>query len=166
MGSVRSLHSIDDKKFACQMKLSAFDRTKRNTAFVMLLVWLFAMASSVANACLLETNDRRHAVAANESASPTSRASAELPVHLGVDAGHHDDSDGAKESCVKVCDDGTRALPTAYSGVEQNDPGPAPLIATRWVDSPHVVSTPRRADDLAVPIFGPPLRVRYSRLAL
>ena len=113
------------------MKLFAHTRTKRSTACVMLLVWLFAMASSVANACLLETNEWQHAVAANESASPTSRAPAELPVHLGVDDGHHDDSGGTKESCLKVCDDGTRALPKAYSGVDQNDPGPAALVGAR-----------------------------------
>lgn len=166
MGSLRRLHSIDDKQLARHMKFFADARTKRNTAFVVLLVWLFALASSVANACLLETNEPRHAMAAKESAPPTSHAPAELPAQLGANAGHHDDSDGTKESCLKVCDDGTRALPKAYSSVDHNDPGPAPLVATLWTASPHVVSAPRRADDWAIPIFGPPLRVRYSRLAL
>jgi hypothetical protein len=151
------------------MKFFADTRTKRNTAFVVLLVWLFALASSVANACLLET-DEPHSTMARNSPATTSQAPAEVPAEvparLGIDAGHHDDKDGTKESCLKVCDDGTRTLPKAYSGVDHNDPGPALLVATLWTASPHVVSAPRRADDLAIPIVGPPLRVRYSRLAL
>ena len=140
-------------------------RAKRNTAFVVLLVWLFALASSVANACFLET-DEPHSMAVKSAAATTNQSPAELVVYLGNDAGHHDDSGGTKESCLKVCDDGTRTLPKAYSGVDHNDPGPAPLVATLWTSSQHVFSAPRRADDLAMPIVGPPLRVRYSRLAL
>lgn len=147
------------------MTYFADTRTKRNTAFVVLLVWLFALASGVANACLLETREP-HSVAAKESAAPTSQAPAELPARLGTETGHHDGSNGAKESCLKVCDDGTHTVPKAYSGVDHTDPGPAPLVATLWTGSPHVVSAPRRADDLAIPAVGPPLRVRYSRLAL
>ena len=147
------------------MKFFAHSRIKRNTAFMVLLVWLFALASSVANACLLETHEP-HSQAAKESAPPTSHAPAEVVDQLGSNAGHHDDSDSSKASCLKVCDDGTHTLPKAYSGVDHSDPGPAPLVTTLWAGSLHVVSTPRRVDDLAVPIVGPPLRLRYSRLAL
>jgi hypothetical protein len=147
------------------MKFFADARTKRNTAFVALLVWLFALASGVANACLLETHEP-HAMAAKESAPPTSHAPAGLLSQLGANAGHHDDSDSTKESCLKVCDDGTHTLPKAYSGVDHNDPGPAPLVATLWTGPPDVVSAFCRLDDLAMRIVGPPLRVRYSRLAL
>lgn len=147
------------------MKFFANTRIKRNTAFVVLLVWLFALASSVANACFLQT-DRPHSVAAKELAPPTSRAAAELPAQLGTNAGHHDISDSTKESCLKVCDDGTHTLPKAYSVVDHDDPGPAPLVTTLWTGSLHVVSAPRRVHDSAVPVVGPPLRVRFSRLAL
>ena len=147
------------------MKFFADTRTKRHTAFVVLLVWLFALASSVANACFLET-DVPHSRAVKNVAATTSQAPAELLAQLGNDAGHHDDSDGTKESCLKVCDDGTHTLPKAYTSVDHNDPGPAPLVATLWTESPNVVSAPRQLDDLAIPIVGPPLRVRYSRLAL
>ena len=147
------------------MKFFADTRTKRNTAFAVLLVWLFALASSVANACLLETHEP-HSTAAKNSLAAPSHALAELRTRLGTDAGHHDDWDGTKESCLKVCDDGTRTLPKPYSAVDHIDPGPAPLVATLWTASQHVVSAPRRADDLAMPTVGPPLRVRYSRLAL
>lgn len=147
------------------MKFFGNTRIKRNTSVVMLLVWLFALASGVANACFLET-DKPHSVAAKESAPPTSHAAAEHPGQLGTHAGHHDVSDSTKESCLKVCNDGTHSLPKAYSGVDHNDPGPAPLVTTLWTGSMQVVSSPRRVDESAVPIGGPPLRLRYSRLAL
>lgn len=147
------------------MKFFADARTKRCTAFVTILVWLFALASSLANACLLET-DEPHSRAAKKLAATTMQAPAALHAQIGTDPGHHNDSNGTKESCLKVCDDGTRTVPKAYSGVDHNDPGPAPLVVTLWTASPATVSAPRRVDDLAIPILGPPLRVRYSRLAL
>lgn len=147
------------------MKFFADTRTKRHTAFVVLLVWLFALASSVANACFLES-DQLPSRAAQKSAAVTVPALAGAHAQSGAGTGHHDDSDGAKESCLKVCDDGTHTLPKAYAGVDHNDPGPAPLVATLWTESPNVVSAPSRLDDRAIPIVGPPLRVRYSRLAL
>ena len=147
------------------MKFFTDTRPKRHTAFVVLLVWLFALASSVANACFLETYEP-HSRAAKKSAATASQAPAALLAQIGTDADHHDDSDSTKESCLKVCDDGTHTLPKQYSGVDHNEPGPAPLVATLWTGSPNVVPAPRRLDDLAIPIVGPPLRVRYSRLAL
>ncbi len=140
-------------------------RVKRNTAFVVLLVWLFALGSSVANACFLETREQ-HSSAAERSAVTTSQAPAELLARMSTDASHHDESDGSKEPCLKVCDDRTHTLPKAYSGVDHTDPGPAPLIATLWTAFPNVVLAPRRLDDFAIPTVGPPFRVRYSRLAL
>ena len=143
------------------MKFFANTRIKRNTAFVVLLVWLFALASGVANACFLET-PQSHA----RQAATASHASAELRTHPSASAGHDDDSGSTKESCLKVCDDGTNAVTKAHSGIDHSDPGPAPLVATLWAGSAPVISAPRRIDDLAIPLCGPPLRVRYSRLAL
>lgn len=156
---------MDRKLFVPNMKFFADTRTKRNTVFAMLLVWVFALASGVVNACLLETPEH-HATAVKRSAATTIQAPAESVSHLDAPAGHHDDADSTKESCLKVCDDGTHALPKAYSGVEHTDPGPPPLVTTLWTGSMPVVSAPCRLDDLAIPIVGPPLRVRYSRLAL
>lgn len=147
------------------MKFFIHSRAKRNTAFVVLLVWLCALGSSVANACLLEAHEP-HSIAAENPAATKSPAPAELLAQLGTDAVHRDDSDGTKESCLKVCDDRSHALPKAYSGVDYTDPGPAPLIATLRTGSANVASAPLRPDDLTTPVVGPPLRVRYSRLAL
>ena len=153
------------KSFAPTMKFFVITRTKRSTAFAMLLVWVFALASGVANACLLETPDH-HATAAKGSAATAFQASAELVVHLDATAGHDDDSKSTKESCLKVCDDGTHTLLKGYSGADHTDPGPPPLVMTLWIGPMPIVSAPHRANDSAAPIVGPPIRVRYSRLAL
>ena len=146
------------------MKFFANTRTKRNTAFAMLLVWVFALASGVANACFLETPGH-HATAVKAAAATAIHAPAEL-AHLDATAGHDDNASSTKESCLKLCEDGKHTLPLAYSGADQTDPGPPPLVTTLWTGSMPVVSAPRRVDDLAIPILGPPMRVRYSRLAL
>ncbi|MBT9466282.1 hypothetical protein [Hydrogenophaga sp.] len=124
------------------MKFSTGTRTKHITTWVLLLVWLFALASGVANACLLELPARHISVAQD------------------------DQSNASKESCLKVCDEGAQALPKACSIVDHVDPGWAPWFATLWTGSPQNASSPGRTIEAAVPIVGLPLRVRYSRLAL
>ena len=146
------------------MKFFADTRSKRNTALAMLLVWVFALASGVANACFLETPGLQSS-AVKWSAETSKQAPAEWVAHLDATAAHHD-ADSTKESCLKVCDDGTHSLPKAHSGVDHADPGPPTLVTTLWTASMPVVSANKRVDDWAIPILGPPLRVRYSRLAL
>ena len=156
------------------MKYFADSRSKRPTALVVLLLWLFALASGVANACLLETpglhshsnpHANLHATAAQAPAHEASHAHSQQRGDRANATGHGD-PDTSKEACLKACDDGTRTAPKAYAGVEQVDPGPPPLVARLWVTSTHIAPAPRRLDALAIPIVGPPLRVRYSRLAL
>ena len=147
------------------MKSFAHTGTQRNTIFVVLLVWLFALASAVANACLLGTPELQ-SKAMMGTAAMKSQAPARLLVPVGASTGHHGDADNTKASCLKACDDGARTLPNASSGVDHTDPGPAPLVATLWTGSPHVLAAPRRMDEVAIPIAAPPLWVRYSRLVL
>ena len=147
------------------MKFFADTRTKRNTAFAVVLVWVFALASGVANACLLETPDH-HATAMKGPAATAIQAHDKLVAHLDAPAGHHEDVDSTKESCLKVCDDRTHSLAKACSGVDHADPGPPTLVTTLWTGSMPVIAAHRRVDDLAIPLLGPPLRVRYARLAL
>ena len=132
-------------------------RTLRHTAFAVLLVWLFSVAAGVANACLLETP---------AAGAVVLQVAVLEPVQHHAVAGHSDDSDFAKESCLKSCDGGTQALPKAEAGVDQSDPGPAPLVTTLWTASSQPVLALHRLDDLQLPVVGPPLRVRYARLAL
>lgn len=162
------------------MKYFADSRSKRPTALVVLLLWLFALASGVANACLLETpglhsssHSNPHAnlhanLHANAAQAPAHEASHAHPQPPGdrANAAGNSDPDASKQACLKACDDGTRTAPKAYASVEQVDPGPPPLVTTLWVARAHAAPAPGRLEVLAVPIVGPPLRVRYSRLAL
>ena len=156
------------------MKFFSNTGTQRKTAFAVLLVWLFALTSEVANACLLSV-PATHSMAttaawvntANTASTvETAPAPVELAGHLKAHAGHDDDSNISKAPCLKVCDDGSQSVPKAHAAVDQTDPGPAPLVAILWTASAPAVESPRRLDDRQIPTAGPPLRVRYSRLAL
>ena len=148
------------------MKFFSNTSTQRRTAFAVLLVWLFALASGVANACLLSVAET-HSVAMAVALPKTAPAPVELAGHLKAHAGHGDDSNSSKAPCLKVCDEGSQSLPKVQAAVDQTDPGPAPLVAILWTASAPVVELPHRLlDDRQISIAGPPLRVRYSRLAL
>ena len=132
---------------------------------MVLLVWLFALASGVANACLLEAHGT-HSHVATAGTSATAHAPAVLAGHAGAVAGRGNDSDTSKAPCLKVFDDGSHSLPKPHSGVDQTEPGLSPFVAVLWTAATPVVSAPRRMDDLQPPTPGLPFRVRYSRLAL
>ena len=158
--------SMNFRPSAPDMKLFSTARSKRHTAVAVLLVWLFALASGVANACLLEVPGL-HADEATQALSQTAHAAGEWVGHGGPVANHHGESDTSKASCLKVCGDGSQTLRNAHSGVDQTGLGPAPLVATlSWSASAQLSSVPRRLGELQPPVVGPPFRVRYSRLAL
>lgn len=146
------------------MKLLSNTRAKRNTAFMVLLVWLFALASGLANACLLEARQTHPHIATALSPEAT-QTSVILPAHAGAVA------DGVGEShfkapCLKVCDDGTRSFPKQDSTVAQTDPGPAPLVVVLWGAVAPITPMLRQLDveQPATPEL--PIRVRFSRLAI
>ena len=147
------------------MKPFSNSHAKRRTALVAMLVWLFALASGVANACLLEApgthahaTKHGHAEAAHHATSSTDDAMA------GDD--HDDDADSSKEACLKTCDDGSNAPVKLKASSGSSDPGLAAVVAIAWNAATPAVSAPSRMNDLHPPIVGPPFRVRYSRLAL
>lgn len=70
------------------------------------------------------------------------------------------------ESCLKACDDGANAPVKLQTGVDLTDPGLALFVPTTCNATPSVASVPCGFDVLRVPVVGPPLRVRYSRLTL
>lgn len=150
------------------MKPFSNKRIKRNTAFAALLVWLFALASGIANACLLEAQGSHAQTRSHiaKTGSETARAPAALTVHEGAVDSDDDASNVPKESCLKVCDDGSKAPVKLQTGLDLTDPGMAPLVAVIWNTAIPLVSAPSRMDDLPPPLVGPPFRVRYSRLAL
>ncbi len=150
------------------MKPFSNRRTKRNTTFVAMLVWAFALASGMANACLLETPGQHAHIGAGHSANAHHvHASDATPGDvLAVDDDHDDDADASKDSCLKACDDGSSAQVKVQTGVNLTDPGLALLLALAWNAATPVASAPSRFDELLVPVVGPPFRLRYSRLTL
>ena len=166
---------------------------KRNTAFVVLLGWLFALSSGFANACLLEAPEAHSHGAIRPSETNHSHAAADHHSHAGADhhldaatdhhssaatdhhssavAKHGDDAggnsaDASKAPCLKVCDEGSRSLTTQRSDAERVDHATAPVIAVLWPVPARVVPVSCRVGDLQFPVPGPPFRVRYSRLTL
>ena len=147
------------------MKLFFNTRAKRNTASIVLLVWLFALASGVANACLLEARQTHSHVATAASSEAAAHASVILPGHTGAVADGVDEPH-FKAPCLKVCDDGTRSFPKQDSTVAQTDPGPAFLVLVLWGRVAPVVPTLRQLDEEQPTTPGLPIRVRFSRLAI
>ena len=146
------------------MKLPSDSRSKRSVAFLVALLWMFALAAGVANACLLEARST-HLYA--DSIKVAGDAPAFGPTHvLALTAGNHDQSEHSKEPCQKFCDDESRLLIKLNHGVDQPDMGPAPLVAVLWTLAEAASLEPLRQDDMhsAVPMV--PLRLRYARLAL
>lgn len=147
------------------MKLFSTTRTKRNAAFFAMLVWLFALTSGIANACLLETPES-HGYIASAGFSGPADAPAIVADHASTVAGQGHDSDTSKAPCLKVCDDESRSLLKQESGAAQIDPGPAPLVVVLWIAATGAGASLPRVEDLQPPAPGLPLRLRYVRLAL
>jgi hypothetical protein len=127
------------------MKRLSSTFAKRNTAFLVLLVWVFALASGVANACRLEAHGARgHLTAAggfHEAAAPGMSAGRVKAV-----ADHDDDAHSSKASCLKACDDVAQYLPKQDLTGAQADPGPAALVSTLWTAATAVVLPFSRTD--------------------
>ena len=138
-------------------------RSRRSTATVMLLGWLFALVSGVANACLLEARE------AHDRGSPTlhfAAASTASETAVGGVAEHDTDSGASRVSCLKACDDGSQTLLKQSSGLDLNDPGMAPFFAMAWPAATAVASAAIRLNDTRPAAPEPPVRLRFSRLAL
>ena len=138
--------------------------SKPKTAIMVLLAWLFALASGVANACLLETPiTHAHVVVAT---SDGVRASAVMAGHTGAVADDGDQSSAAKAPCLKVCDESSNALAMQLSRALA-DMEPAPLIKVLWpVAVADCVAPPHTGESGQPAAPELPLRVRHSRLAL
>ena len=130
---------------------------------MVLLTWLFALASGVANACLFETPTApAHVVAAGFGEA---RGLAVMAGHMGAiaDGGH--ESSVAEAPCLKVCDDSSNAL-VSQPNMTQADAGPAPLVRILWPVAIADRVAPSQTGDPWPSATKLPLRLRYSRLAL
>ena len=150
------------------MKPFSTNRAKYHTAMLALLVWLFALASGMANACLLvEPGKHSHGALQHGSSAPHAHAAGAPADHVDAVDDHDGDSVASKKTCLKACDDGSTAQVRLHTGVDLTDPGLAPFfIAFARNAATPVASASGRFDDLQVPILGPPFRLRYPRLTL
>ena len=147
------------------MKLFFNTRAKRNTAFMVLLAWLFALASGFANACLLESRQTHAHTAVAASDEAAAHAAVMVPGHAGVVADGVD-APHLKAPCLKVCDEGSRSFPKQGPTLAQTDPGPALLVLVLWSQAAPIITALGHMDagQPATPEL--PIRVRFSRLAI
>lgn len=140
-------------------------RTKRRTAFAVLLVWLFAITASWANACVLqERNTHLHGSVDPQTLS--ARAPLVSTGHLGADADHPETTGAAKSTCLKFCGDGAQTLVTVNPGFDLLDLPMAPPLALAWTTRQAAAAPVSAWLELPAPSPGLPLRTRFSRLAL
>ncbi len=154
-----------NQKSVSEMKFFTNNHIKRKTAWVMLMLWLLALTSGVANACLLDANHSTSRGATAQSAKD-GHAPAALQVETPLPSSHGDDTNASKVPCLKVCDDASQALQKKYAESDLTDRGPAFLVATLWGVAMPVVPTMIPTDDLPPLPVGPSLQIRYSRWAL
>ncbi|MDP1741635.1 MAG: hypothetical protein Q8M51_02890 [Polaromonas sp.] len=146
------------------MKLLSSTCAKRHTAFLVLLLWVFALASGVANACLLEvrgTHGHLAAVGSEAAAAPVVSAG-----HAGAVAHHDDDADSSLAPCQKACEDVAKSPHRQDLTTAQADPGPMSLVSILWTAATPVVPALVRLDRMQPLASERPIRLRYSRLAL
>lgn len=139
-------------------------RTRRSTAWLMLCVWTFALAAGIANACALEVRGS-HTPAMTAGEHPEVASSAHAAEDKGADSDHDAHSHSSKASCLKACDEGSLPLLKHSVVGDLTDPGAAFVVASGWAVSLPVLSASSRAHHLWPLSLGPPLRIRYVRLA-
>ena len=155
-------------KFMSAPKRILTTQAKRNAAFVMLLVWLFALTSGVVSACILE-GGRAHNHHGVSGPFHTITAATDAAHERAGSADDHDaDELPSKAFCLKVCDDSSQALVKLSAGVvDPADVGSAPLLVTvAWSTTAVVASGLNRGGDLPPPRPREPISIRFLRLAL
>lgn len=141
-------------------------RAKSRTTFLVLLVWLFALASGIANACLLESRGT-HSHVAPVTQSSAIGATPEISAgHAGVIASHDVDADASRAVCLKACDDDSQSLLKQPSSFDLVDPGLGLFVAVVWTAAVRDLPAPSRANEPGQPVSRLPIRTRFSRLAL
>jgi hypothetical protein len=137
---------------------------KRSIALTMLLVWVFALLSGVANACLTETRgDLAHAGTHTSQKDHSARAT--VQPHAADRAQQDERRDTAP--CQKSCDESSQTLLKQPPKLDTPGlqaaapPNPTQAIDLRMAPDPLV-----RAALAAIPPPSPPARLQYSRLAL
>lgn len=156
------------------MTFASSRRRKHHIALAMLAVWVFALLSGVANACLTEPHGEP-AHTGLHSSRPDHPA--QTPQHAltapaltqaqhTVDH-HHPDQHPDKAPCQKSCDESSQTLLKQMPKLDTPDLQPT-LISSRpcpglALQAPNVTGGTLVA---GIPPPSPPLRLQFSRLAL
>ena len=150
------------------MKPFLNSRSKRSTAFVVLWVWLFALACGAANACLFQTETMHdhNSRAAHSHSSSAEREHAISAAHGDAITDLDSGIAASKSQCLKGCDDGSQSVSRPQVNFDFTHPVLVPLLVVAYTTATPVVSArgmaviQRRADPRL------PIRVGLSRLAL
>lgn len=147
------------------MKLYQNTHTRRHAASVLLLLWLFAIGSGVANACLLDAHVAYPAAVVAGAVQSVHAAGSALD-HSDALADHDCNPDAPLAPCLRVCDDSSKSLPKQQTGLDQGHSAPALLIAVLWGAAAPQAPMAGSLDARLFAPPGPPIRVRFARLAL
>lgn len=133
----------------------------------MLGVWLLALASGWANACVLQDRVVAHAdghlgAALVEAANPEGATSGALVAH--DEPADHDD--GARALCQSVCDDAQSTLPRAVAPSVPDLRPPALVPTDPWACCAAQAQFPSGCPLAAAPPPQAPVAIRYLRLTI
>ncbi len=146
------------------MTLTASRHHKRSIALTMLLVWVFALLSGVANACLTEPRGEL-AYAGTQVLQADHPAPAAVQPHAADQAQHGEHPD--KAPCQKSCDASSQTLLKQLPKFDTPDQQVLVPAPHRQASDLHMAPAALvRAALAAVPPPSPPPRVQFSRLAL
>lgn len=146
------------------MTLAASRYRKRSIALTMLLVWVFALLSGVANACLTEAHSELPHAGQHE---PRDEHSAPAPLHAHAADRTQHDQQPEKAPCQKSCDESSQTLLKQLP--KPATPDLQAVLAPSWEWAGDLHKPPpalTRAAAATVPPPSPPPRVQFSRLAL
>ena len=133
-------------------------RTTVRVAKILLFVWLFAIAASWANACLLESRGD-HARGAPAHAALLAAGAAHSP-----SADHPDDP--GRSACLDLCNDEQSTIPK-YGTSSVTDLMTTPMIASTLWSLAVIESSIRREHPLAAaPPPERPVAIRFLRLTI
>ena len=136
---------------------------RRHATWLVLLVWVFANASGVANACLLqERTAHGHFVLGQASDLSWIRTAA--VTHQYITSLHQDGARLSKAACLKVFEQGSQS-PVNHPTDSDLGVGPETFDCANWAVVPGAVPSMYGIPDLHRST-APPIRVRYVRLAL
>jgi hypothetical protein len=142
-------------------------RCLRNTVWVTLLGWLFALATGVVNACVLSISSAATlGLFAESHVAHSSQAFTDTVHHdRGSVAHHKHGQNSANDSCLKFCDDESSAL--SKKSTSAMDPGVALVAALELPYAVVPIINVGTGLSLQRPTAqGPPLVIRLLRLTL